>query len=479
MDGAHEDVFKRGWTPFITSLLEKQTSLELTNDLLSRGWLEIATGKHASITGAMYDMPKVNGTVEWKNEFSINEIPGLGSSVKPIWQELSERGVKVGVMNLPTTYPAPEVNGFFVSGGGGGAPVTEAPTEELCTPKHIHKKLLDSGYIVDDRLYQLMVEKGLAKPDKIFERLSYKNKKRTEGFLELDKEFSVDFGFIVYRTSSVLAEQILNAEYCRRENPRNQPDVELEDAIKSYYGEFDKEIEKLAEMYSGAELVFVSDHGISKREFSVNINTFLRKEGFQKINYVETGKKLIVENLKKIIPFSIKHLLKKSNAKVIKSAKHVGSVGYDKSLTKAFMKSVNCWTHGIYINDKKRFGGPVSESDIASVKLQIIESLNLSELVKKHGFEVAADEVGAVEFYPDIVLKVPDGYLTTDKTNSFVEEYRSPKSISALDLIKKGEILSIKSRAPMGHVASDKSDLEVYKGGNLTKIYEYILSRFE
>jgi len=53
MDGAHIDVFKRGWTPFISSLIEEGNQLNIKNDLLSRGWLEIATGEHASKTGAM------------------------------------------------------------------------------------------------------------------------------------------------------------------------------------------------------------------------------------------------------------------------------------------------------------------------------------------------------------------------------------------------------------------------------------------
>lgn len=478
MDGAHEDVFKRGWTPFITSLLEKQTSLELTNDLLSRGWLEIATGKHASVTGAMYDMPRANGTLDWKNDFAISEIPGLGDSIKPIWQALSEKGVKVGVMNLPTTFPAPEVNGFFVSGGGGGAPVTESPTIDLCTPKDIYKKLHEMGYIVDNRLYQLMVEKGFTDPEKIFERLAFKNKKRTEGFIGLDKEFSVDFGFIVYKTSSVLAEQILNTEYCRRNNSKNISDEKLVDAIKAYYGKFDMEIKKLKETYPDAEFVFVSDHGISQRKYSVNVNKFLQEEGFQKIDYIEASKKRAIEFLKRTIPFPIKHLLKKSKSNMIQSVQNVGTVGFNVSYSQAFTKSVNDWTHGIFINDQKRFGGSVKESDIESVKHQIVQALNSNKLFKKHGFEVEVVKPGAMDFFPDIILKVPDGYLTTDKTKLFVERYDASKSQSALDLITKGEILSIKSRTPMCHVGSSSIDLS-YKGDNLTKVYDYILSRFE
>ena len=188
MDGAHIDVFKRGWTPFISSLIEKGNQLNIKNDLLSRGWLEIATGKHASITGAMYDNPKINKTHKWNLKFSINDIPGLGIDIKPIWQVLNEKGYRVGVMNLPTVFPSPKVDGFFVSGGGGGAPVVEQAIPELCYPKEILNILKKNDYIVDERTVQLVVDKKLDTPDLIMGELANKNSKRTKSFIELANE---------------------------------------------------------------------------------------------------------------------------------------------------------------------------------------------------------------------------------------------------------------------------------------------------
>jgi len=137
MDGCHKDVFERGWTPFISSLLEKQRHLEIYNDLLSRGWLEISLGEHAIKTKALYDKPKADGSLEWTKNFSLPDVPGIGTQVKGLWQKLNEQGYSVGIVNVPTTYPAPEVNGFFISGAGGGAPVVENATEELCYPSEI------------------------------------------------------------------------------------------------------------------------------------------------------------------------------------------------------------------------------------------------------------------------------------------------------------------------------------------------------
>jgi predicted AlkP superfamily phosphohydrolase/phosphomutase len=134
MDGVGIDTFIRGWTPYLASLIDSGTMVKLKEDLLSRGWLEIVTGQHAIKTGALYEGPVADGTLTWTDSFKLEDIPNLGIQVKPIWQVLNERGYKVGIMNIPTTYPAPKVDGFFISGGGGGGSISQEIAEEQCQP---------------------------------------------------------------------------------------------------------------------------------------------------------------------------------------------------------------------------------------------------------------------------------------------------------------------------------------------------------
>ena len=176
MDGASIETFKRGWTPYIATLIEKGYQLDLMEDLLSRGWVEIFTGKHAIETGALYDIPLLNKSLDWTTKFNIEKIPGWAKEVKPIWQVLNERGYKVGIMNIPTTFPAPKVDGFFVSGGGGGAKVVQEATEDLCYPKDIANYLKGIGYIVDERMPDLFAKKILTVND-VFKRFSKKKSK--------------------------------------------------------------------------------------------------------------------------------------------------------------------------------------------------------------------------------------------------------------------------------------------------------------
>lgn len=470
MDGAHTGAFQREWTPFVSSLLEKGKQLNIVNDLLSRGWLEIATGQHASVTGAMYDKPKVDGSLEWSLEFCIHDIPGFGETVKPLWQALNERGHSVGIMNLPTTFPAPSVNGFFVSGGGGGAPVTQAATKELCYPQEISGELNQMGYIVDDRLYQLVVDKKLVSPGEIFTQLAHKNRKRTECFLALNKRFDVDFGFVVYKTSSVLAETILNTEWVRRDGTGNQQDENLELAIRKYYEAFDGEIRALHEAYPGAEIVFVSDHGTIGRKYSVNPNVFLQEKGFQTVGAKKALLKTLVGKLKEIIPFSVKAYLKKTS---VMKAKNVGLINFDLATTKAFCKTQGDWSHGIYINDSVRFGGIVGD-DFDTVKSEIIDLLNSDPLIKKHGLR-AYSTGDKRTFFPDIAIELPNGFLTTDKSKVFIEEFKVPQSSGALGSIMKGDILSLKSHTPLAVFSNVFLDEVGEESGDLTVVYRQIL----
>ena len=164
MDGVHADTFNRGWTPFIKSLIDRGHGLTLHEDLISRGWSEIMLGKHAYDTGALYEGPLMGGSLKWSDKFKLEDVPALGVDIKPIWQVLNERGYRVGIMNIPTTFPAPKVDGFFVSGGGGGGPISKEASPYQCHPTELVTELNDGGYIVDQRNETLLGEAGLYDP---------------------------------------------------------------------------------------------------------------------------------------------------------------------------------------------------------------------------------------------------------------------------------------------------------------------------
>ncbi|PMG09905.1 hypothetical protein BCU98_07190 [Vibrio splendidus] len=478
MDGCHESVFNRGSTPFISSLLQGYKQLDIYNDLLSRGWLEIATGQHATKTGALYDLPTKEANLNWSNEFKLGDVPNLGTSIKPIWQALNENGYKVGIMNLPTTFPAPKVDGFFVSGGGGGAPVTAEVQDSLCYPKDIKEYLNNSGYIIDERLYQLMTEKEFTSATEIMDRLSFKNSKRTEAFIHLSKEKEVDFGFVVYKTSSVFAETFYNTEVARAKNPENMKDIEMLNAVESYYRDFDNEIKRLVEAFPEAEVVFVSDHGSTDRRYSINPNVLLEEHGLYQNAMKKNITKLLVSRVKELIPFKLKAFLKKS---VLVKYKNVGSVAFGEE-TKAFCNTVGDWVHGIYINDE-RFSGKVNKNEKTELIKKIVSLINNDSIYQEHNIRaISQSDYKSTnnDTFPDIVLLVEDGYLTDDKVKNKLEEFFPPISKSSLASITRGDVLNIKSHSPIFMASKgllDRTNQHDVKG-DLTEVYNTLCKYF-
>ncbi len=74
----------------------------------SPAWPSFATGRNPGQHG-IFDFIRTSG-----GEFDLVNATSLRA--KTLWQILSEAGQRVGVMNLPVTYPPLPVNGFLISG---------------------------------------------------------------------------------------------------------------------------------------------------------------------------------------------------------------------------------------------------------------------------------------------------------------------------------------------------------------------------
>jgi len=483
MDGAQINTFKRGWTPFIESLIEKGEQLELKEDLISRGWAEIFTGKHGIETGALYDRPSLKGNYEWSLKFKIGDIPGLGTDVKPIWQVLNERGYKVGIMNVPTTFPAPVVEGFFVSGGGGGSKVIQDPTEELCYPKEILSTLTEMGYIVDERIGSLIGEKRFYQSNKIFARLEEKNQKRTQAFIRLSKDFKVDFGFVVFKSSSVMAELFLIPEWNRYLSGKNKIDHQLLESIKHYYALFDKQVKHLAEIFPEAEIILVSDHSMDETKYLINLNAFLQQHDFQKVSIVNRKSNLLFHYIKKylkpLIPFHVRYALRQK-AKIEISQKSENY--FDGANTLAFCMPMYDWCSGIYINDKKRFNGPVDSKDVSSLSSGICSVFNKLSLAQKHGLKCRmkpASNSPAASYFPDIILDCPDGYLVSNSSSNFLDKFEMPNEpIDIQAWINKFKCYCIKAHYPIAVNTKKWLEKPTAEKHDLRLVYDHILATF-
>lgn len=481
MDGVQQSTFQRGWTPFIESLLDKGCSLDLKEDIISRGWAEIFTGRHATETGTLYERPVLDGSYRWTDKCHLNGIPGLGSEIKPIWQVLNERGYRVGIMNVPTTNPAPQVDGFFVSGGGGGRRVQQSVAEDQCHPVSLKSQLDSWGYIVDERFGSLLREKGLYEPGHLFGRLGEKCAKRTECFSKLSVQFDIDFGFIVFKSAMVMAETLLLPELARKVDGR-EFNKELIDAGARFFRRLDEHIKALVEQFSDAEVLLVSDHSTSERKYSVNFNALLVELGYQQKAAGRNSIFFALKKLRDVLPVRLVRRVKQ-NQRARQGIR--GLTSFDTKRTKAFNVTSAQSSHGIFINDSGRFGGPVSDMEKAELCRRIVQDVNAHPVVQRHGLQARLPDVPAGSFqrcYPDIYVEMPEGYTPSNDQGAFVSEFSrryEPTDLRTMEGKPGGSRISVKGHYPLAVLFAGEWMAQPADGrADLRVVYDHIDRKF-
>lgn len=479
MDGAQFSTFQRGWTPFLQMLIEDRgRPLDLKEDLISRGWAEIITGEHALVTGAMYERPLMGGTHKWTDKLSLADIEEMNPDVRPIWKALNDKGYRVGIMNVPTTFPAPAMEGFFISGGGGGGGLSQQVSPEQCHPGDLAAMLNEQEYILDERLPSLLGEKQLFEPKTFFDRLDEMNARRTKTFIKMTQQANVDFGFVVYKSSIVTTETLLLPELERHAKGR-EANLEFIEQARRFYSRFDEHVRRLVEFFPDAEILLVSDHAMAPRMWSVNFNAFLEEQGFQKASASRRGLYDAVKSIRHLIPRSIRKGLKSSAA--IKSS-YESMITFDPKRSQAFNITFTNATHGFYVNDQERFGGPVPAHQVAAIRDQLVEVFNSHSVAREHGFKAAAKTASGTipaDQFPDVVVDMPDGYAPSNASPSFISEYTEGKKPIDLREMVKDRRVSAKAHHPLAVVANApwKVDPSTEKG-DLRLVYDHILATF-
>lgn len=452
-DGIDQKVLDRGWTPKMKSLSDAGFHADLYEDMLSRGWSTIAFGHNAIKTGALYERPAMGGGHGWTESFSIEAIPGLGTEIVPFWDIANQSGLKVGIMNVPTTFPAPVVDGFFVSGGGGGGPVSENATPAQVHPLEVLDTLGEHGYVVDRRFESLFGEYSAFNPSEAFDLLADMVERRVKAFSDLSLKYSIDVGFIAFK-STVGAETLVLQELEKQLLKRDDVNQEIIKAAESYYRRLDAVIGDLIDGCSPTETIIVSDHSTVVRKASVNPNTFLSNEGYQPrvSKGAPTAARVfydLIRAARHLIPMSIRVRLKQN--KSIRS-KYESMTPFNASDARAFCMAHSNGAHGIYINDVSRFGGPVAVEDIPTLAAEIAAKFEADEQSCAHGFKAYVKSFGpgkANSQFPDIVLDLPDGYQTSIRGKPFVELTPLKKRRLSLHDLAKDLRLTAKGHKPL------------------------------
>jgi len=126
--------------------------------LKSQGYTGILRSTEPPITAASWTTcltgcnPSKHGIIGWcEYLFELGRLKINTSEARLIptmWEELSEQGYKIACINVPWTYPCPQINGFLISGYG-----CPGPKSEFVYPPKFKDELL--RHIAD---YEIMAE---------------------------------------------------------------------------------------------------------------------------------------------------------------------------------------------------------------------------------------------------------------------------------------------------------------------------------
>ncbi|MGB3940991.1 MAG: alkaline phosphatase family protein, partial [Candidatus Manganitrophaceae bacterium] len=278
IDGATLDLIKpwakEGKLPTFKRLLDEGGHGELESvipPVTPPAWTSLMTGmnpgKHGLFNFIDHDLA----------DYSIRYANAGSRRVPTVWKRLSDLGWRVGVINMPMTYPPEPLNGFCISGldtPDESSPFVYPPELKLEIERSVGKIYLDPrhlGYMTTDE-----------KRDSVLADLVKIENRRTEIAEYLMAHHPVDVLALVYTATDTV--QHFFWHYMDPAHPFYDPRgaERYRDAVLDIYRAIDSNIARLLSSVSDETAVLVvSDHGGGPVSSPViSLNRFLEEEGW-------------------------------------------------------------------------------------------------------------------------------------------------------------------------------------------------------
>jgi len=468
IDGGTKEIIMAMNMPFLQDRLKEGINLDIEEDLWSRGWAEILNGHHGHDTGAFYYKPVLGSPGEISSHFGTENHEG--KDINPLWRTLNNRGCKVGFMNLPTTMPAPKVDGFFISGAGAGFNPKYGLKPPACYPNEAFDYLLKIGYPWQVRF----MASEIKEINKFVGAIEASIDKRGQAFSFFCDKFNPDFGFLTHTENTPIQNVAMVEIKGLIENDCIPKNI-FQEKIYHFYSYLDNSIKSTVENIQPENLIIVSDHGASPRLSSVNLNQFLQDIDLQEKKQISSsGLKKFTKKASIILPKRLKQIGKRLAPEMVKE---LYSPNIDWFRTQAFGQR---YIPGIYINDRIRFGGPVdSEEEIDHLTQYIINKFNLTEIAIKNDLHARPyrREYSFARFndlLPDVWVESPDPVFF-EGDGPFFETNRDYHFIESLRDVTRDLFTGIKGRRPIACIDKKLENcIDPNDPSDLTQIYQII-----
>jgi len=234
-------------------------------------WTSFMTGTNPGKHGIYEFYERIPG------EYRIRFTNGSFRHGRPFWDLLGDAGYRVGVVNVPMTYPAGEVNGFLIAG-------LDAPGKQsrgFCYPPDLVERVEKQvgEYVLEPGITGMLVGGDVEGAEKA---LHHSITQRKKTFLHLMKNEAWDLFVAVFRETD-------NVHHCfwKYIQPEEvgaaiADDSPFRKTIEGVYVHLDEAVgEILAALPRDAAVIVMSDHGFGFRQFGAScINGYLEKDGY-------------------------------------------------------------------------------------------------------------------------------------------------------------------------------------------------------
>ena len=270
-DGATFDLIKPwardGYLPHLAGLMREGVTADLASTLppvTSPAWPTFMTGTNPGKHG-VFDFIQPHG-----ENFTLVNSTRIRQPT--LWRRLSDAGYRVGVLNVPVTYPPQEVNGFMVTDILSPRNATISHPADLLSrydeemgpyrvaPNIQYKSGNESEFIAD--IYDLIDTHG---------RWALK-------LMESEPVDVLMVHFIAMDIAKHALWRFMDHDHARYE------DSPYEHAIRDGYARVDAWIGRLmAKLPEGSSTIVMSDHGFGPLKNMVNLNVFFMQRGLMKL----------------------------------------------------------------------------------------------------------------------------------------------------------------------------------------------------
>jgi predicted AlkP superfamily phosphohydrolase/phosphomutase len=238
------------------------------------GWTSCTTGVNPAKHGIF------NALIRKRlHEYRMTVVNARDIRYERIWQTLSREGKRVGVLNVPCSYPPVEVNGFLI-----GGMLSPSVDSDFTHPPGLMREIIaETGdYVID------LQSKRIPR-DQMRDELLHSVDRRGDAIDYLLRTRDLDFGFFVF-TETDRAQHYFWADM-DPSHPAHTPErgERFGDVIRRVYERVDVQIGRILERVGTETQVFVvSDHGFGSQPYNVYINRYLADRGFLKLTRSES-----------------------------------------------------------------------------------------------------------------------------------------------------------------------------------------------